>query len=242
MRIDDEGVLDFFAARGVSLEPDGYIWYHHRRYAELLTTVTGWETDGSLLSILDVGPGFQTQLLRALPPEGRVVDTLGYRSEWSGDDPPGDRHVDFNLNDAYFPERWVAPEGEYDLVIAAEVIEHLYTSPVDVFTFLATFLKPGGRLLVQTPNACAAIKRWHMLKGRYPFPLVRQRDNAPHHFREYSRDELIQCGEEAGLMLEEVRMRNYFASDRFKHRFLAAITEWLPGGLRAGITMVYRKP
>lgn len=234
-------ILSYFTDAGTGDGGMGYVRYHHRRYAELLAMVTRYDAVDGPVSILDVGPGFQTRLLRRVSPMKRAVDTLGYLPPHAGEGRPGDRHHDFNLNDAFYPDRWIAPERTYDLVIVAEVIEHLYTSPVDVFLFLATFLKPGGRLLIQTPNGCSAIKRWHMLKGRYPFPLVRQRDNAPHHFREYSREELIVCGQEADLAVEEVRMRNYFSSDRLKHRFLAAVTDFLPGGLRAGITVVYRK-
>jgi SAM-dependent methyltransferase len=235
--IDAEGVIRFFIDEGVSSGDMEYIRFHHRRFAELLSMAA----DPSTL-VLDVGPGFQTRLLRRLSPAERVIDTLGYPSSGAGEGRPGDVHYPFDLNDSFYPDRWPSPRRRYDLIIAAEVIEHLYTSPVDVFSFLATFLSPGGRLLVQTPNACSAIKRIHMLKGRYPFPLVRQRDNAPYHFREYSLEELRICGAEAGLGVAEYRMRNYFSSDRFKHRFLAAVTDFLPGGLRAGITIVYRFP
>ena len=59
----------------------------------------------------------------------------------------------------------------YELIIMAEVIEHLYTSPSLVPGLLQSLLRPGGLLIVQTPNALAIGRRFKMLLGRHPFEL-----------------------------------------------------------------------
>jgi SAM-dependent methyltransferase len=58
-------------------------------------------------------------------------------------------------------------EREFDLVIAAEVIEHI----VETDAFLANcaaVLKPGGTLILTTPNLLFWINRLRMLLGKTP--------------------------------------------------------------------------
>lgn len=57
----------------------------------------------------------------------------------------------FEIHDAYqqrLPESF--PDGNYDLVISVEVIEHLY-SPKKYLENVNRWLKPGGYLLITTP-------------------------------------------------------------------------------------------
>lgn len=56
---------------------------------------------------------------------------------------------------------------EFDLVVAAEVVEHL----VDTDSFLghcAEVLKPGGQLIMTTPNLLFSVNRLLMLFGKRP--------------------------------------------------------------------------
>lgn len=58
-------------------------------------------------------------------------------------------------------------EREFDLVIAAEVIEHI----VDTDAFLANcaaVLRPGGTLILTTPNLLFGLNRLRMLIGQTP--------------------------------------------------------------------------
>ena len=56
----------------------------------------------------------------------------------------------------------------FDIVILASVIEHLY-NPHRVLDEIARTLKPGGILLVETPNAVASGRRIDALLGKNPF-------------------------------------------------------------------------
>lgn len=59
------------------------------------------------------------------------------------------------------------PDDTYDLVIASELIEHL----VNTDTFVAEvrrILKPGGHLLISTPNLASWFNRLRLLQGRVP--------------------------------------------------------------------------
>ena len=68
--------------------------------------------------------------------------------------------------------------GPYDVIVFAEVIEHLYTAPELVLPYLRELLVLGGVLLLQTPNAVSLRKRAKLLLGVNPFERIRtERDN-----------------------------------------------------------------
>ena len=107
--------------------------------------------------MLDVGAGFQTALLRdRLGPAN--VDVLGlWVPRFAPPEGAGEHHV-FDLNDC--DRQGALPGiGGYDLALMGEVIEHLFRGPATVLRSVAALVKPGGHLLVQTPNAAAVHKR-----------------------------------------------------------------------------------
>ena len=193
------------------------------------------------LRILDVGPSFQTLAIRDAWPEA-TVDTLGFENRLT---PPreGERHVAWDLAEAPWPER--RPElGEYDFVVLAEVLEHLAAPPLAIFEWAASCLRPGGRLVVQTPNALALHKRLRALIGRNPLGAggnLTAGTHNPGHFREYTLAELAEVGEAAGLELESATIRNYFRHPSALARAYDRATGLLPPGTRQGITVYLRR-
>jgi SAM-dependent methyltransferase len=103
-----------------------------------------------------------------------------------------------------------------DFLIFAEVLEHLKLSPLPVMRELAALLRPGGRLVVTTPN----IARLHHLETLAagenflePFPndlpLDLDATNFVEHVREYSVREVADAVEGAGLVVESIRMTGW---------------------------------
>ena len=91
--------------------------------------------------ILDVGASYEAEELRRLP---AAVDSLGFGDPRFAP-PEGGRHIEFDLRNAEARELW--PElRDYDVVVCAEVIEHLPISAVHPLRLLATALRPGGWL------------------------------------------------------------------------------------------------
>jgi SAM-dependent methyltransferase len=214
-----------------------YLGTHERRYRLLLA-----EVERSLASIdrpriLDVGHSWESEAMRRLLP-GAVVDTLGFEDSRF---PPGEneRHVQFDLNDANDPALWPAL-ADYDLVVAAEVLEHLYTAPEQVLAFLGSQLRPRGILILQTPNAASLFNRIALLAGRNPFERIRDTRTNPGHFREYTVGELLALGRGAGLEPLAWTARNYFEHPSPARRLLAAVPA--PPKLREGITVRFRRP
>jgi hypothetical protein len=81
--------------------------------------------------VLDIGRSPLTaQLSRGL---NRPVDSLGLEPD---QDFPNGRHFSFDLNRAEDARQWRSDLGPYEVVVFAEVIEHLYTVPELVLSFL----------------------------------------------------------------------------------------------------------
>lgn len=206
---------------------EGYLRTHERRYALLLELVRGL----SPARILVVGPSHESELLRAVAP----VDTLG----WDDGRFPrveGEQHHQHDLNEPAYPEL-----GEYDVVVCAEVVEHLLVPAETVLSSLAAALGPGGHLVLQTPNATSLPKRLRMLAGRNPYEPIRDDAGNPGHFHEYTQRELRAAVEAAGLDVQRVITANYFDHGSPQNRLFRAVDRVLPSTLREGITVIAQR-
>lgn len=190
--------------------------------------------------VLDIGASFQTQLMRAAYP-GSVIDTLGYTDpRFAGGE--SDTHIQYDLNYAPHPETWLPAAAPYDLIVMAEVIEHLYTAARPVLTCIASYLRPGGALVLQTPNATSLGRRTAAVRGRNPFSMIREDRSNPGHFCEFTMPELQNAVESSGLQVVETTATNYFGDQGLKKGLYDFLCSVLPGELRDGFTVTARKP
>lgn len=188
--------------------------------------------------VLDVGASFFTLRLKKMFED---VSTLGF------DDardlickmPEGMPHFVFDLNDSREPSKWISMP-KFDLIVFAEVIEHLPTAPQHVLRFFASSLTENGLLFVQTPNATSLDKRLKMLFGTNPYEMIREDWTNPGHFREYTRSELVSLAHEAGLEVVDHQFKSYFRSPRLAMKLIDLIVAPLPF-LRRGQTIVLRR-
>lgn len=81
----------------------------------------------------------------------------------------------------------------YDWILFTEVLEHLLTNPLTLFREIHDHLRPGGRLLLTTPNQARASNRVKLALGR----SIKEKDRFPldgtpgyGHVMEYTMDEL----------------------------------------------------
>ena len=222
-------------------EMQQYFAYNRERYvalADVVGEVLERSPAKQRANVLDVGPGFQTLMLRRLWPELHI-DTLGFPDEKF---PPadGEHRAQFDLNDAADRSRWPVLPRAYDVVSYCEVVEHLYTSPTHSLRFLASTLAPGGYMIVTTPNGIALHRRLRLLAGINPQELIREDLSNPGHYREYARRELITLAEHAGLSPVFSRMGHYTTTGSLKSRAFGALTHILPNDLRKDMTIVFR--
>ncbi len=220
----------------------GYVEFHRRRYDLLMALAVRLAgpaklSGASVPHILVIGPRFEVDLIHRRLPKARI-DTCGLntglfpaRAE--------EKQVVFDLNDADLPDKRPTL-GPYELIVMAEVIEHLHMAPAVVLGWVRLLMGPGGHLVVQTPNAVTLPHRLRMLAGRHPYAQLTADRSAPGHFREYTTKELAHAGSEAGLKVVEMTTANYFSNGRFINRLFQKAERLVPGSLRAGITVVYR--
>lgn len=222
----------------------GYVHFHKPRFIKLLNTFFAKYQEGD--DVLDIGSSVLTKALRS---KIQKVDTLGFSAD--SEDSHGNNYY-FDLNESREKILWRKDIPQYDKIVFCEVIEHLYTSPSQVLSFINSCLKPNGHVFIQTPNAVALNKRLKMILGKNPFELIREDYKNPGHFREYTAAELVTYLKKAGFDIEHLSFENYFDfeySDHIgdvvkrdkKRRFLNMLYQCLPGSLKPGLFIVAKK-
>jgi hypothetical protein len=172
---------------------------HRRRFFELFNLSAELLADKESPLVLEFGVGEHTRLYKTLLDGIRLhaADAGRYGMDGLG----VDRSYVLDLTLQASREAAQIPQGSFDLVLFAEVIEHLLANPIEVITWLLTLVKPTGYLLLTTPNMFA--------KGNFPaflgfdnplppFPKEEDRVSNAAHLREYSHIELLRFVEAAG--------------------------------------------
>lgn len=117
-----------------------------------------------------------------------------------------------NLNDAE-PFNHFAAE-QFDVVIIAQVIEHILNHPLGLIRSLAHTMRPGAMMILTTPNPATIMNAVRVLRGRsllwgtddfidHPkFASNEIISEGEIHYREYTNAELRHMLEGAGLRVE----------------------------------------
>jgi SAM-dependent methyltransferase len=209
--------------------PHDYESFHAQRFAYLLETARRLRPEAQ--RVLDVGCGPFTQMARGVFPE---VWTLGFEGQ------AADLHIAYDLN-AIQQGATPSADAGFDLIIFAEVVEHLHVPAAAALLALKAVLNPGGVILLQTPNAAEVMNRVALLWGRNPYERLRLTPLNPGHFREYTLDELADDARAAGLEVIFSQYRDYFPAERVRGfhpvRFLLDQARKVVPSFRAGITM-----
>ena len=125
-------------------------------------------------------------------------------------------------------DEWPVPCESVDVVVAAEIIEHIYDT--DRFLqMIRTCLVPGGVLIVSTPNLVALGRRLLMLLGYAPHMECAIREHDAGHIRYFVRETLCRLLEENSFQVEKVTsdVVNFNASGSMRSAGLArTIPTW----------------
>lgn len=97
-------------------------------------------------------------------------------------------------------------KSSFDLVVLAEVVEHMPVPPYVVLSKVRNWLRPGGALLITTPNLFRLRNIARMLRGSDPFDrfMLPRTDVGLGHQTEYSADHLAWQLREAGFIVERM--------------------------------------
>ena len=112
------------------------------------------------------------------------------------------RHIDLN-------KAGIVLDHSYDIILLCEVIEHLARWPAEVMAELKNYLKPGGLLLITTPNLHRLSNIIRMCTGRRLFAHFVPEELVMGHLREYTPEELIYLINYAGFSKVEVKQLSF---------------------------------
>lgn len=96
-------------------------------------------------------------------------------------------------------DRVPVDDGQYDIVLFCEVLEHFTSSPLAALNEINRILKPGGLLVLTTPNVARFENVIALLEGRNIYDPYSGYGPHGRHNREYSRHELHQLLAHAGF-------------------------------------------
>jgi len=153
----------------------------------------------------------------------------------------------WNLEQVPYP----LPDESFDIVLLTEVLEHLREYPLRALTEAGRILRPGGLLLLTTPNAASPQSRVRLaLGGSVHTPLHDWIFGLPHarHAREYTVAELQELVGQARLDLVFVQGRHFQIGSGRQDRFAViakrAIDRLarLRPSLGSGLAVLARRP
>lgn len=107
------------------------------------------------------------------------------------------------------------PDGHFATVVCCELLEHLAEDPMHMLAEVNRILRPGGALVMSTPNICCYRSITAVLTGYHPGLFaqytVRQGGNAlePRHAREYAPRDVALLLQAAGFTLEALETGAY---------------------------------
>ena len=106
----------------------------------------------------------------------------------------------FNLETDHFPYE----DGRFDIVLYCEIIEHLTHDPTHSLYEIHRVLKPGGCMLITTPNAFSYAHYIKFLSGTNFYPPYSGYGPYARHHREFSTKELRLLLKECNFDIEEL--------------------------------------
>jgi hypothetical protein len=106
----------------------------------------------------------------------------------------------FHEIDLENPSSMVLP-GNYDVIVLAEVLEHLVVNPVELLQKLLQLLNPQGAIYLTTPNFFRQVNLEQLAQQANPqevFPAGEGNWDAHFHHREYGAREMLGYIRDAG--------------------------------------------
>lgn len=106
------------------------------------------------------------------------------------------------------------PPDTYDLVLCAEVIEHMATDPMALLAELNRTVSLGGRVVFTTPNIASSRSIMNILNHDMPFNFYafNRNGSSDRHNIEYTPGLLARIVEAAGFELKALRTENCWST------------------------------
>lgn len=230
-------ILDYLSSfdlfKGNEQEGLNYVHAALGRFLITIKMLPPAQRPGARLLELGAGPYFITLLLKQYhayeltlanyfgsdhhPPQG--VQTMS--SERYGE--THSFHYDyFNVEFAEYPY----PDNSFDVVLFCEILEHLTEDPTHVLSEIHRVLRPGGHVLITTPN----MLRWEHFRdlalGKNIHDPYSGYGVYGRHNREYAPQEVIRLLEECGFSVQQARLANVHNVGWDQHLASALRSHW----------------
>lgn len=110
----------------------------------------------------------------------------------------------FNAEVDVFPY----PDSSFDVTVNCDTIEHLLCNPVHMLAEIHRVLKPGGLMLITTPNVLRLSNVIALLRGQNVYDKYCQVSPYARHPREYTPDELCRLLQQVGFRVTHLETRD----------------------------------
>ena len=171
---------------------EAYLRNHEHRFRLSAEAVQSVGPDKPRL--LDIGcwPGYLSLYFKRNGWDVSAIDLKPDRLPVIND--AGIELLDHNLNDH---PSLPFPEDHFDTILFTEVFEHLNPASFEeLFKGIERSLKPGGRLILTTPNRRALNKNF-FIPNRWDEPEVDEEGHG--HWKEYTLNEVLECFRDTAL-------------------------------------------
>ena len=173
---------------------EAYLRNHEHRFRVSAESVRSVSSETPRL--LDIGcwPGYLSLYFRRSGWEVTAIDLKPDRLPIISE--AGINLIDHNLNDH---PSLPFPENHFDTILFTEVFEHLNPASFDeLFKGIEHCLKPGGRLILTTPNR-RALNKSFFIPNRWEEPEVDEEGHG--HWKEYTVAEVLECFSNTSLAI-----------------------------------------
>jgi 2-polyprenyl-3-methyl-5-hydroxy-6-metoxy-1,4-benzoquinol methylase len=102
----------------------------------------------------------------------------------------------------YLTPEYIAEKGPFDVVMFADVLEHL-ANPSEMLELAHSALQPGGVLLISVPNAAHWTMRWDLLFGHFDYTPSGIKDST--HLRWFTEATIVHLVTASGFRVAEIR-------------------------------------
>jgi len=247
-------VIQAFEEARVEFPFPGYMENKLTKYNAIVSEIMEHFSQAKVLSI-GSGPCDLEAILSKLGYDITAIDDLKDHWHLIGNNRERIKDFAWRMDIKLIVESAGIPQWEanyFDIVLLIDIIEHLHTSPRELLNFSISALKPGGLLLIETPNCAALAKRIEVVFGKsnqvnanfFYWNVGEYRS----HVREYTKSELKQILHHHKLNILNLRMLNLLDDTEPKgilNKIVVRVYKFVSGlypNFRSTMLIVGKKP